>query len=138
MKRMIAQLLPHTILTRSVPTHDHLTVSMHTLMSCCYDMLVLSLMWLRTAMNYQYRYGTSTSEALTALYQEGDDVTTLARAPLTQRNDYPPPPHTHTQTLWSPHLNPPFHHTLSHTTSYTHLINTPYQHTLPTHLINAP
>ncbi len=32
---------------------------------------VLSLMWLRTAMNYQYRYGTSTSEALSLLYKEG-------------------------------------------------------------------
>ena len=28
-------------------------------------------MWLRTAMNYQYRYGTSTSQALSALYNEG-------------------------------------------------------------------
>ena len=32
---------------------------------------VLSLMWLRTAMNYQYRYGTSTSQALSLLYKEG-------------------------------------------------------------------
>jgi len=32
---------------------------------------VLSLMWLRTTMNYQYRYGTSTSEAMKALYKEG-------------------------------------------------------------------
>jgi hypothetical protein len=30
-----------------------------------------SLMWLRTTMNYQYRYGTSTGEALRTLYAEG-------------------------------------------------------------------
>ena len=30
-----------------------------------------SLMWLRTTMNYQYRYGTTTSEALKKLYLEG-------------------------------------------------------------------
>jgi len=29
---------------------------------------VLSLMWLRTTVNYQYRYGTTTLEALKALY----------------------------------------------------------------------
>lgn len=33
-----------------------------------------SLMWLRTTMNYQYRYGTSTTEALKALYKEGGIV----------------------------------------------------------------
>ncbi|CAG9467451.1 unnamed protein product [Pedinophyceae sp. YPF-701] len=32
---------------------------------------VLSLMWLRTTVNYQYRYGTSTAEALRTLYAEG-------------------------------------------------------------------
>jgi len=32
---------------------------------------VLSLMWLRTAINYQYRFGTSTQEALKTLYKEG-------------------------------------------------------------------
>ena len=32
---------------------------------------VLTLMWLRTAMNYQYRFGTSTSEALVTLWKEG-------------------------------------------------------------------
>ena len=32
---------------------------------------VCSLMWLRTAMNYQYKTGTGTLEALTALYREG-------------------------------------------------------------------
>jgi hypothetical protein len=32
---------------------------------------VCSLMWLRTTMNYQYRYGTSTSQALKALYADG-------------------------------------------------------------------
>ena len=32
---------------------------------------VLSLMWLRTTMNYQYRYGTSTCVAMRTLYDEG-------------------------------------------------------------------
>lgn len=32
---------------------------------------VSSLMWMRTAMNYQYRYGTSTKEAMKKLYKEG-------------------------------------------------------------------
>ena len=32
---------------------------------------VITLMWLRTTMNYQYRYGTSTGEALRKLYNEG-------------------------------------------------------------------
>lgn len=32
---------------------------------------VTSLMWLRTTMNYQYRHGTSTGEAIRHLYKEG-------------------------------------------------------------------
>jgi hypothetical protein len=32
---------------------------------------VMSLMWMRTAINYQYRYGTSTTEAFKALYKDG-------------------------------------------------------------------
>lgn len=32
---------------------------------------VLSLMWLRTTMNYQYRYGMSTTEAVKTLYSQG-------------------------------------------------------------------
>ncbi len=32
---------------------------------------VCSLMWMRTTMNYQYRYGTSTTEALKTLYSQG-------------------------------------------------------------------
>ena len=28
-------------------------------------------MWMRTTMNYQYRYGKSTTEALRILYNEG-------------------------------------------------------------------
>lgn len=32
---------------------------------------VLGLMWLRTTINYQYRYGTSTGEAFRHLYKEG-------------------------------------------------------------------
>jgi hypothetical protein len=35
---------------------------------------VLSLMWLRTTINYQYRYGTTTSVALKTLYKEGGVV----------------------------------------------------------------
>ena len=34
-------------------------------------MQVSSLMWLRTTMNYQYRYGTTTKEAMKHLYKEG-------------------------------------------------------------------
>lgn len=32
---------------------------------------VCSLMWIRTTINYQYRYGTSTTEAFKKLYSEG-------------------------------------------------------------------
>lgn len=32
---------------------------------------VCSLMWIRTTINYQYRYGTSTSEAFRTLYRDG-------------------------------------------------------------------
>jgi len=32
---------------------------------------VCSLMWIRTAINYQYRYGTSTTEAFKKLYADG-------------------------------------------------------------------
>jgi len=32
---------------------------------------VVTLMWLRTAINYQYRYGKTTTEALNELYKEG-------------------------------------------------------------------
>lgn len=32
---------------------------------------VMSLMWMRTTMNYQYRYGTTTKEALKTLYAQG-------------------------------------------------------------------
>lgn len=32
---------------------------------------VTSLMWLRTTMNYQYKYGTTTSQAMKALYKHG-------------------------------------------------------------------
>jgi len=35
---------------------------------------VLTLMWLRTTINYQYRYGTTTTEALKKLYSEGGVV----------------------------------------------------------------
>ena len=32
---------------------------------------VVSLMWLRTTMNYQYRFGTNTTTALKTLYKDG-------------------------------------------------------------------
>ena len=32
---------------------------------------VITLMWMRTTVMYQYRYGSTTSEALRALYQQG-------------------------------------------------------------------
>jgi hypothetical protein len=37
----------------------------------CWFLQVLSLMWLRTTVNYQYRYGTSTKVALRTLYADG-------------------------------------------------------------------
>ena len=35
---------------------------------------VCSLMWIRTTINYQYRYGTSTTQAFKALYADGGVV----------------------------------------------------------------
>jgi len=35
------------------------------------DTQVLSLMWLRTTMNYQYRYGGTTTNALEKLWEQG-------------------------------------------------------------------
>ena len=32
---------------------------------------VTSLMWLRTTMNYQYRYGSSMKQSFTTLYNDG-------------------------------------------------------------------
>lgn len=32
---------------------------------------VMSLMWMRTTINYQYRYGLSTTEAFKTLYKDG-------------------------------------------------------------------
>ena len=32
---------------------------------------VSSLMWMRTTMNYQYRYGTTTTQAMRHLWKEG-------------------------------------------------------------------
>lgn len=55
---------------------------------------VTSLMWMRTAMNYQYRYGTSTTQALKHLYQEGGIMrfyrgygAALAQGPLSRFGD---------------------------------------------------
>jgi len=55
---------------------------------------VCSLMWLRTTMNYQYRYGTTTTEALKTLYKEGGVVRfyrgllpALAQGPLSRFGD---------------------------------------------------
>eukprot|EP00340_Litonotus_pictus_P010778 CAMPEP_0170536314 /NCGR_PEP_ID=MMETSP0209-20121228/102082_1 /TAXON_ID=665100 ORGANISM="Litonotus pictus, Strain P1" /NCGR_SAMPLE_ID=MMETSP0209 /ASSEMBLY_ACC=CAM_ASM_000301 /LENGTH=334 /DNA_ID=CAMNT_0010837669 /DNA_START=1 /DNA_END=1005 /DNA_ORIENTATION=+ len=39
--------------------------------ACAMVIQVTSLMWLRTTMNYQYRYGTRMGEAFRFLYQEG-------------------------------------------------------------------
>lgn len=53
-----------------------------------------SLMWLRTTMNYQYRYGTSTTQALKTLYKEGGIprfyrglIPALAQGPLSRFGD---------------------------------------------------
>jgi len=55
---------------------------------------VCTLMWLRTTMNYQYRYGTTTTQALKTLYKEGGVVRfyrglvpALAQAPLSRFGD---------------------------------------------------
>jgi hypothetical protein len=55
---------------------------------------VCSLMWLRTTMNYQYRYGTTTSDALRTLYKEGGVrrfyrglIPALAQGPLSRFGD---------------------------------------------------
>lgn len=55
---------------------------------------VVALMWLRTTMNYQYRYGTSTTTALKTLYKEGGIprfyrglLPALAQAPLSRFGD---------------------------------------------------
>jgi len=55
---------------------------------------VCSLMWMRTTMNYQYRYGTTTREALRALYKDGGlprfykgILPALAQGPLSRFGD---------------------------------------------------
>ena len=46
-----------------------------------------SLMWLRTTMNYQYRYGYSTSTAIKKLYAEGGIGPALIQGPLSRFGD---------------------------------------------------
>jgi len=55
---------------------------------------VTALMWMRTTMNYQYRYGTTTREAMKALYKQGGVprfyqgiVPALAQGPLSRFGD---------------------------------------------------
>jgi len=60
---------------------------------------VTTLMWMRTTMNYQYRYGTTTREALSHLYKEGGGglkgvlrfykgyIPALAQGPLSRFGD---------------------------------------------------
>lgn len=55
---------------------------------------VTSLMWLRTTVNYQYRYGKTTKEALTHLYKEGGIprfyrgfIPAMLQAPLSRFGD---------------------------------------------------
>lgn len=55
---------------------------------------VLSLMWMRTTVNYQYRYGTSTMEAMRHLYKQGGIprfyrglLPALAQGPLSRFGD---------------------------------------------------
>ena len=47
-------------------------------------------MWLRTTMNYQYRYGTSTKEAMKKLYEEGGIARFYQGVPLAHRDVIPP------------------------------------------------
>ena len=152
MKRMIAQLLPHTILTRSVSTHDHLTVSMHILISCCYVSVVVDVAEdcheLSVSLRYQhFRSSHRFVPRRWCNYISESPIDTTKWLP-------PPPPHTHKHfghhtwiplsithsrtrplihTLSTHPTNTPYQHTLS-----THPNNPPYQRTLITHLINAP
>lgn len=55
---------------------------------------VCSLMWIRTTINYQYRYGTSTTEAFKHLYKDGGIprfyrglVPALVQGPLSRFGD---------------------------------------------------
>jgi len=55
---------------------------------------VLALMWLRTTMNYQYRHGTTTVEAMKTLYKQGGIIRfyrglmpALLQAPLSRFGD---------------------------------------------------
>ena len=44
---------------------------LHYNLTIFFKLKVSSLMWMRTTMNYQYRYGTSTTEAMKHLWREG-------------------------------------------------------------------
>jgi hypothetical protein len=58
-------------------------------------------MWMRTTMNYQYRYGTTTRQALATLYKEGGGgingvlrfykgyLPALAQGPLSRFGEHP-------------------------------------------------
>jgi hypothetical protein len=55
---------------------------------------VLTMMWLRTTINYQYRYGTTTGQALKTLYKDGGIprfyrglIPALAQGPLSRFGD---------------------------------------------------
>ena len=55
---------------------------------------VVTLMWLRTTINYQYRYGTTTLDAFKSLYNQGGIfrfykgvIPALIQAPLSRFGD---------------------------------------------------
>ena len=56
-----------TVLDKSIKRASGGGVSGAAAMGC----QVMSLMWLRTTMNYQYRFGTNTSTAIKHLYKDG-------------------------------------------------------------------
>ena len=74
-------------------------------------------MWLRTTMNYQYRYGTGTREAMSTLYKQGGIGRfyqglpyALMQAPLTPTpNPSSSPPPSPSPTPTPPPTPPPTH-----------------------------
>ena len=52
-------------------TNTHKRTGNYTAACNLSSLQVTSLMWMRTTMNYQYRYGTTTTQAMRKLYAEG-------------------------------------------------------------------
>ena len=81
---------PLTLLSRSWTAAVHGGLSGGSAMA----VQVFTLMWLRTTINYQYRYGKTTTEALRTLWKEGGIprfyrglLPALAQGPLSRFGD---------------------------------------------------